>query len=331
MQPLSLWTWGFLSKPAGSVDFPGWRAEELWDGLHGRLCHPHPWDFKACWGKILSQCVGVESEPSRVPSHWGVSGSCELLYRYYKGLLFNRVYHCIFICYLCEPWMNLWKHEREKNPSNFCCLKWSIYFAVAAKVRGTVPSVLQHWPGFPAHWGRHWTETEMEQCQGIYGWSKSWENMGDSHKTWGKYKVAVRITRAVPGLQFLHHFRGVWCFILCRSDSRGDLWVRPRERKIRSPFRLWEGNCFSPLSLAWNAIPSREGWPGSSQGWARIRAGPGSASLGWFVLEEQGRAGTGFCRSNEAEKWSVKKDGCQWGGLGIVRVRGRFLTAQDRG
>lgn len=45
------------------MDFPGWRAEELWDGLHGRLCHPHPWDFKACWGKILSQCVGVESEP----------------------------------------------------------------------------------------------------------------------------------------------------------------------------------------------------------------------------------------------------------------------------
>lgn len=119
MQPLSLWTWGFLSKPAGSVDFPGWRAEELWDGLHGRLCHPHPWDFKACWGKILSQCVGVESEPSRVPSHWGVSGSCELLYRYYKGLLFNRVYHCIFICYLCEPWMNPWKHEREKKPIKF--------------------------------------------------------------------------------------------------------------------------------------------------------------------------------------------------------------------
>lgn len=53
-----------------------WVCQDGGRGAAWELFHPQPWDFKVCWGEILSQGAGVESESSRVPSHWGVLGSC---------------------------------------------------------------------------------------------------------------------------------------------------------------------------------------------------------------------------------------------------------------
>lgn len=93
---------------------------------------------------------------------------------------------------------------------------------------------------------------------------------------------------------------------LCRCRSRGDLWGRVWKRKIRSPFRFWEGNSFSPLRLAWNAIQDWEVWHSSSQGCVRIRGINISVIVCvWSDREEQAVEGCER-RSRLAEAMSQK-------------------------
>lgn len=196
-----------------------------------------------------------------------------------------------------------WTRENvQGKTTNFSCLKWSIYFAVAAKVRGTVPSVLQHWPGFPAHRGRHWAETAMEHCQGIYGWSKSWGNVGDSSLSQRKCTFSLREVQGhCEDHQSCPRTSVPAPLLRCLELDSLQEWQQrwPLSEEIRSPFRLWEGNCCSPLSLAWNTIPNREGW-------ARMGAGLGSASLGWFVLEGAGKSRAASREGILPEQWGRK-------------------------